>query len=215
MVGKSSEQEATVDHSLVDQINLGGKNGMENGGTSVRRNRGVEMSAIQEGAAPQADSVCIEKPPSAARGGPVSHAISRVARLHRTAAGKLLRGAGLYPGQEFLMMYLWDGGAVRQSELVKAVDLDPSTVTKMLQRLEQAGHVTRSPDPKDRRAVLVEATEKSCGLLDQVTRAWSGLEEHTLAGLSPAERTQLAVLLSRVEANLCAETADCPERQGS
>ncbi|WP_151479817.1 MarR family winged helix-turn-helix transcriptional regulator [Streptomyces albicerus] len=151
-----------------------------------------------------------ERLPSAARGGPVSHAISRVARLHRIAAGKLLRGVGLYPGQEFLMMHLWDQGAVRQSDLIKVVDLDPSTVTKMLQRLEQAGHVIRRPDPKDRRAVLVEATDKSCGLLDEVGRAWSGLEEYTLAGLSAVERAQLLGLLARVEANLCTETADCP-----
>ncbi|MCX4909776.1 MarR family winged helix-turn-helix transcriptional regulator [Streptomyces sp. NBC_00878] len=164
------------------------------------------MSATQEVAAAQADPACTDKLPSAARGGPVSHAISRVARLHRTTAGRLLRGSGLYPGQEFVMMHLWDQGPVRQSDLIKAVELDPSTVTKMLQRLEQAGHVTRSTDPKDRRAVLVEATEQSCGLLDEITRAWAGLEEHTLAGLSPAERTQLVALLSRVEANLCTES---------
>lgn len=38
------------------------------------------------------DPVCTELP-SAARGGPVSHAVSRVARLHRIAAGKASSGA--------------------------------------------------------------------------------------------------------------------------
>ncbi|WP_406150155.1 MarR family winged helix-turn-helix transcriptional regulator [Streptomyces sp. NBC_01012] len=148
--------------------------------------------------------------PGAALGGPVSHAVSRVARLHRITAGRLLKGLGLYPGQEFLMMHLWDTGAVRQAELIKAVDLDPSTVTKMLQRLEQAGHVRRRPDPDDRRAVLVEATEESCALYTEVRGAWSGLEEHTLAGLGPAERAELTRLLAKVESNLCQETEDCP-----
>ncbi|MFE6040087.1 MarR family winged helix-turn-helix transcriptional regulator [Streptomyces sp. NPDC056452] len=157
-----------------------------------------------------ADPACAEALPSAARGGPVSHAVSRIARLHRIAAGRLLKGLGLYPGQELLMMHLWDGGAVRQSELIKAVDLDPSTVTKMLQRLDQAGHVRRCPDPDDRRAVLVEATEDSCGLHASVRDAWSSLEDHTLAGLDPAERTELARLLAKVEANLCQETEGCP-----
>ncbi|MEU3793187.1 MarR family winged helix-turn-helix transcriptional regulator [Streptomyces fructofermentans] len=170
------------------------------------------MSATQEVGAPQADPVCTDGLPAAARGGPVSHAISRVARLHRTAAGRLLRGAGLYPGQEFVMMQLWDRGPVRQSELIKAVDLDPSTVTKMLQRLEQAGHVRRRPDPSDGRAVLVEATEEACGLLGAVTGAWAELEEHTLAGLGPAERSQLAELLARVEANLCTDAGACARR---
>ncbi|BCL31535.1 MarR family winged helix-turn-helix transcriptional regulator [Streptomyces aurantiacus] len=168
------------------------------------------MSATHEAEAAQDDPACTAHLSSAACGGPVSHAISRVARLHRTTAGRLLRGAGLYPGQELVMMFLWDAGAVRQAELIKAVELDPSTVTKMLQRLEQAGHVRRRPDPRDGRAVLVEATEQSSGLLDDVTRTWAGLEEHTLAGLSPAERAQLMHLLARVEANLCTDTADCP-----
>ncbi|KUF13781.1 MULTISPECIES: MarR family winged helix-turn-helix transcriptional regulator [Streptomyces] len=170
------------------------------------------MKAVTKAAgAAQDDPACSERLPLAARNGPVSMLVSRVARLHRIAAGKLLKGLGLYPGQEFLMMHLWDAGPVRQSELIKAVDLDPSTVTKMLQRLEQAGHVRRRPDPEDRRAVLVESTEASCGLLTEVQRSWGELEEQTLAGLTPDERIQLAHLLTRVEANLCTETADCPE----
>ncbi|GAA1327133.1 hypothetical protein GCM10009647_064770 [Streptomyces sanglieri] len=155
--------------------------------------------------------------PSAALGGPVSHALARVARLHRIAAGRLLKGLGLYPGQEFLMMCLWDAGAVRQAELIKAVDLDPSTVTKMLQRLEQTGHVRRRPDPDDRRAVLVEATDDSCALHSDVQRAWTDLEDHTLAGLEPAEREELTRLLAKVETNLCREAGgagDCPGSPG-
>ncbi|MER5254619.1 MarR family winged helix-turn-helix transcriptional regulator [Streptomyces sp. NPDC002855] len=155
-----------------------------------------------------ADPACT-KPPAAARRGPVSHTVSRVARLHRIAAGKVLKRLGLYPGQEFVMMHLWEAGPVRQSDLIKAVDLDPSTVTKMLQRLEQSGHVQRRPDPADRRAVLVEATPSSCGLLAEVELAWGELEEYTLAGLSGEDRAELARLLGRVAANLCTETADC------
>ncbi len=160
------------------------------------------------------DPGCPSAPPPAACTGQVSHAFSRIARLHRIAAGKRLKGLGLYPGQEFVMMQLWDVGPVRQSELIKAVELDPSTVTKMLQRLEHTGHVRRRPDPDDRRAVLVEATENSCALLADVTAAWSELEEHTVAGLDTAERAELTRLLAKVEENLCTETSDCPERRG-
>jgi DNA-binding MarR family transcriptional regulator len=168
------------------------------------------MSARPEA---QTDPVCAGALPQVARSGPVSHAVSRIARLHRIAAGKLLKGLGLYPGQEFLMMHLWDVGPVRQSELIKAVDLDPSTVTKMLQRLEHTGHVRRRTDPDDRRAVLVEATENSCALRADVTAAWGELEEHTLAGLDADERRELTRLLAKVEGNLCTETAECPERR--
>ncbi|MFF8605390.1 MarR family winged helix-turn-helix transcriptional regulator [Streptomyces sp. NPDC015346] len=156
------------------------------------------------------EGACGDLLPSAARGGPLSHALSRVARLHRIAAGRLLKEVGLYPGQEFLMMCLWDRGPVRQSELIKAMGVDPSTVTKMLQRLEQSGYVRRTPDPADRRAVLVEPTDGGGALRAGVADVWTGLEEHTLAGLGPAERAELARLLARVEENLCAAADDCP-----
>ncbi|MFF3752306.1 MarR family winged helix-turn-helix transcriptional regulator [Streptomyces sp. NPDC002018] len=159
------------------------------------------------------DPACSSELPGAARGGPVSHSLSRIARLHRIAAGKLLRRTGLYPGQELLMMRLWDTDTARQSELIKSMDLDPSTVTKMLQRLDHSGYVKRSADPEDRRAVLVEATPDSCGLRWEVADAWTDLEEHTLAGLDETEREELARLLAKVEENLCKETQDCPERR--
>ncbi|MFI7355716.1 MarR family winged helix-turn-helix transcriptional regulator [Streptomyces avidinii] len=161
----------------------------------------MTAESVQE---PRAASQCAAVP-GAVLDGPVSHAISRVARLHRIAAGRVLRDLGLHPGQEFLMMHLWDSGAVRQSELIKAVGLDPSTVTKMLQRLEQSGHVRRRPDPADRRASLVEATDASCGLLVEVRRAWGELERQTLDGLDAAERAELTRLLGKVESALCAE----------
>ncbi|MFI8516279.1 MarR family winged helix-turn-helix transcriptional regulator [Streptomyces sp. NPDC085481] len=147
--------------------------------------------------------------PSAARGGPVSLALSRVARLHRVEAGRLLKELGLYPGQEFLMMALWDCGPVRQSTLIQSLGLDPSTVTKMLQRLEQCGHVRRRPDPADKRAVLVEPTEQGEDLRARVEEVWTGLERHSLAGLDEAERAELARLLGRLEGNLCREAGEC------
>lgn len=153
---------------------------------------------------PHTEAAC-PAAPGAVLDGPVSHAISRVARLHRIAAGRALRDLGLHPGQEFLMMHLWDSGAVRQSELIKAVGLDPSTVTKMLQRLEQAGHVRRRPDPADRRASLVEATDTSCALLVEVRRAWGELERRTLNGLDATECAELTRLLGKVENTLCTE----------
>ena len=147
-------------------------------------------------------------PAPAGCGGTVSHALAWVARLHRIAMGRRLRDLGLYPGQELMMMRLWDCGAVRQSELIQSLGLDPSTVTKMLQRMEQCGYVRRSPDPADRRAVLVEATDAGLALRAGVEGAWADLEESTLAGLAPADRAELARLLGLVGGNLTEEAGE-------
>lgn len=152
-------------------------------------------------AAPVAHLPLDDMPPEA-RGGPVSNALTRVARLHRIGTAKRLKEIGLFPGQEVVMMILWEGVALRQSALIQRTGLDPSTITKMLQRLEQSGHVRRYPDPTDGRAVLVEATSVSCDLQQNVATAWEGMEEAALAGLSPDDQVQLASLLERVGGNL-------------
>src|SRR6476661_5361722 len=138
--------------------------------------------------------------------GPVSRALGQVARLHRATAGELLRSTGLYPGQELLMMHLWEAGAVRQADLIDTLGVDPSTVTKMLQRLQRTGNVTRTTDPADRRAVLVEATETSNALRPEIEAAWKTVEQRTVAGLDPAERAELQRLLDKVAVNFCRGT---------
>jgi DNA-binding MarR family transcriptional regulator len=152
----------------------------------------------------------IRDPLDVGPGGPVSQALARVVRLHRSAAAELLKSTGLYPGQEVLMMHLWAAGVVRQAYLINALALDPSTVTKMLQRLQRAGKVTRTTDPADRRAVLVEATESSRALRPEIEAAQKTLEERTVAALDTAERAELHRLLEKVAANLRLQDGACP-----
>ncbi|GAB3232834.1 hypothetical protein GCM10027447_28840 [Glycomyces halotolerans] len=137
-----------------------------------------------------------------ARVGPVGHALFRVARAHRAAATRLLREIGLYPGQEIMLGHLADHGRTRQSRLVIELSIDPSTVTKMLQRLEKQHLVERRPDPTDRRVTVVDITETGRDLLAQIEERWRRLDEITCAGFSDDEREQLERVLERLESNL-------------
>lgn len=142
-----------------------------------------------------------------ARVGDIGHAIFRVARAHRIAAGRLLREIGLYPGQEIMLGHLADHGETRQSGLVAALGLDASTVTKMLQRLERTGLVDRRPDAADRRASVVAITDKGKDLLGRIEDSWRRLDALTCEGFTEADRRELAAVLARLEANL----AGCEE----
>ncbi len=126
--------------------------------------------------------------PTAARSGPVSHAVFQLTRLTRTIVATLLRPLGLYPGQELVMMYLWDRGPLRQTDLVRLTSSDAPTMTRMIQRLEHAGFVRRFPSSEDKRAHLVEATPASRGLQHQIEDVWRQLEEMTVGGLDDQER---------------------------
>ncbi|MER5530905.1 MarR family transcriptional regulator [Streptomyces sp. NPDC002677] len=146
--------------------------------------------------------------PAAAAGGPISHTIFRLARLHRMHVGHLLRRVGLYPGQELVMMYLWELGPQRQADLVRLMDSDAATMTRTVRRLEQAGFVHRRPSPTDKRASLIEPTAASHALRREVERVWSQLEDLVTAELSPDERTAALLTLERLEHNLAQATVD-------
>jgi DNA-binding MarR family transcriptional regulator len=144
--------------------------------------------------------------PTTAVGGPVSHAIFRVARLHRMLAASLLRRTGLYPGQELVMMHLWDHGAQRQADLVKVIDSDAATMTRTVQRLERAGFVRRRPDPTDARAWLIEPTPASKHLRAEIDDIWRRLEELTVGSMTPAQQRAARSTLEALERNLLKAT---------
>lgn len=144
--------------------------------------------------------------PTTAAGGPISHAIFRTARLHRMLAGSLLRRTGLYPGQELVMMHLWDQGAQRQADLVRVLDSDAPTMTRTVQRLERAGFVRRRRDPADARAWLIEPTPASRHLREEVEEIWRRLEELTVGRLGPGQQRSALRVLETLERNLVEAT---------
>jgi DNA-binding MarR family transcriptional regulator len=143
----------------------------------------------------------IEQTPSAAVG-PVSHAIFRVARLHKELAGRLLRELGLYPGQELLLMQLWDGGPQRQVDVIRILGSDAATMTRSVQRLEKAGLVSRSRNESDGRSVIIAATSASEPLRAKVKAVWGTLEQATVGEMSATDQDGAVNVLSRLEGNL-------------
>jgi DNA-binding MarR family transcriptional regulator len=147
--------------------------------------------------------------------GAVSHAVFRVARLHKMMAGRLLRETGLYPNQELLMMRLWDHGPQRQVDLVRHLDTDAPTMARTVRRLEKAGYVRMSPSETDRRATIVEATRASLPLRKEVTRIWAQLEAASIGALSTDESAVVLASLERLERNLIEAESGSPLYIGS
>jgi DNA-binding MarR family transcriptional regulator len=128
--------------------------------------------------------------------------VQRLARLHRTALRDLLEEAGLYPGQEQLLLSLWAGGPQTQAALAASLDLDASTICKTLQRLERAGLVARDRCDGDRRAIEVSTTDAGDALRPRVAALLAEADERITRGLTAAERDTLSGLLDRLDANL-------------
>ncbi|MCG7287795.1 MarR family winged helix-turn-helix transcriptional regulator [Cellulomonas sp. ACRRI] len=135
---------------------------------------------------------------------PLSYAIFRLARLHKALAGRLLRDAGLRPGQELVLMTLWQNGPQRQVDLVRTLDSDAPTMARSIARLANIGLVRREPSPTDRRVVIVHPTEAALDLRQKVTEAWDELERATVGELTPTRVQEMLDALSDLEANLAA-----------
>lgn len=119
--------------------------------------------------------------------GPVSYAIFQLARAHRGFAAGLLRELDLHPGQELVLMHLFDRDGQTQSELLASVGLDHSTVSKTLRRMQDAGLLIRQPADHDRRVMVVHLTEKGRAMREPIASMWQTLEETTTRNLSPQQ----------------------------
>lgn len=130
--------------------------------------------------------------PSTASEGPLSYAIFELARAHRGRAAAMLRRLGLHPGQELLLMHLLDRDGQTQSELLDAVGIDHSTVSKSLRRMQDAGLVVRESAAHDRRVMVVHLTEKGRAMREPLAAMWRDLEETSTQHLS-AQQTETFV----------------------
>ncbi len=117
-----------------------------------------------------------------------------LARVHRARLGALLAPHGLHPGQDLLLLAVWDVPGMRQSALADQLDVEPPTITRMVQRLERGGMVERRPDPVDARAHLVFPTARSRLLESMVRRAWTSLDEMLIDQMGSGDALRLQKL---------------------
>lgn len=119
-----------------------------------------------------------------------------VTRAYKPLLGEL----GLTYPQYLVMLALWQDGAMAGSDLAARLQLGPSAVTPLVDRLEAAGLVSRTR-ARDRRVVVVSLTEAGRRLEHRVAKAQeavvcrTGLAEEALADL----RRDLQGLAERVE----------------
>jgi DNA-binding MarR family transcriptional regulator len=85
-------------------------------------------------------------------------------------------------------LFALDGkDAVPAGQLARAADLNPATITAMLDSLARNGVVERHPDPNDRRVTLVSLTEAGQDLMAERRERWFALWHEHLGDLSPEE----------------------------
>jgi len=85
-----------------------------------------------------------------------------------------------------------------QKALGEALRIDRTTMVALLDDLEGKGYVVRQRHPGDRRAFLVHPTDSGRAAKAAAVQILDEQQRRFLAPLTPAERSQLAVLLNRL-----------------
>jgi DNA-binding MarR family transcriptional regulator len=121
----------------------------------------------------------------------------------RSQARRVLPEVGRLEKTAFhLLGQLVREGALRPSAIAQLVRLDLSTVSRHVGALESAGLVARDPDPADRRAWLLRATDRGEQILARLRAARRQRLRAALADWPTEDRRELVRLLGRLNQDL-------------
>jgi len=121
--------------------------------------------------------------------------LADVARLMRTYADQLGAQYGITRAQWAVIVRVERFEGLKQSELADILDLQPITLTRLLDRLCDNGLIERRPDPDDRRANRLFLTPAARPLLTRLAGLSEELMTTALAGL---DRSAVAMVLSNL-----------------
>jgi DNA-binding MarR family transcriptional regulator len=118
----------------------------------------------------------------------------RVQSIHfSTSSGEIDLDRSAYG----IMCRLADEGPQRLGLLATAFGLDPSTITRQVQALENLGLAVRATDPSDRRASILNLSEEGRTVLARTREHRRVRFESALAEWSEQEKADFAVLLGK------------------
>jgi DNA-binding MarR family transcriptional regulator len=135
-------------------------------------------------------------------GVPAMHAVTSLMRVQQLVLGRLdaiLRPHGLtFARYEALVLLCFSSrGALPLGKMGERLQVHPTSITSIVQRLEGDGLVTRRPHPVDGRAVLAEVTEAGRALVERATADLVGVD-FGLGALTDQQLGDLSALLAPV-----------------
>jgi MarR family transcriptional regulator for hemolysin len=133
--------------------------------------------------------------------------VNDVGRLLRTYADQQARQFGMTRAQWAVLARLEYAEGLKQSELAELLDLQPITLTRLVDRLCANGLIERRADPSDRRAKRLYLTAQARPLMNRLADLGENMMATVLEGLDTAKLEQMTANLSGVRDNLRAATS--------
>ncbi|KGF70972.1 MarR family transcriptional regulator [Hoeflea sp. BAL378] len=138
------------------------------------------------------------------------HDAARLLRKRFDARGE---EHGLSSAQWRLLVKVVREQKTTQARLAELMEIEPISVSRLIDRMEQAGWVERRPHETDRRVKLVAPTEKSLAAYSSIKAAAGDVYSEAMAGLDDSQKQALVSALARVVENLSSDEPSslCPD----
>jgi DNA-binding MarR family transcriptional regulator len=125
-----------------------------------------------------------------------------VSRLLRRRFEQLAGGTGLTRSQWQTIAFLSRSEGMSQVALAECLDIEPITLTRILDRLSDKGLIERRPDPADRRRWALYLTPAAVPILKEMESLGEATRSEALHGVAPRDLVVLEQTLNRMKANL-------------
>ena len=132
----------------------------------------------------------------------VDYWILSAANLLERTANQVLAEHGITYRQVQVLGALAFHQPIAQNQLAEIVQVEASTVVRILDRMERDGWIVRENDPGDRRKKLIRSTAKVAPIWDTILSVGNNVRLDGPKGLTRSQQKQLRELLEVVVRNL-------------
>src|SRR5690349_19371312 len=134
-------------------------------------------------------------------------------RLLRKRFDQNVRGTGLTRAQWQVLKEIYVQEGLNQGALAELLEVEPITVGRLVDRLEQAGLIERRPHPTDRRAWSLYLLPAAHPLLETLKDIATETRAELLQGMSDAEIDEAMRLFAKMKDNLIAIMSDAGDER--
>ena len=127
--------------------------------------------------------------------------IGETGHVLRKAFDRLATGLGVTRAQWKVLFRLTRTPGLRQVELADMLELEPITLCRIIDRLEEAGLVERVRDPEDRRAWRLHVTARAQPLIEKLQAVGADLVSEAFSGIDPKDIEITRQVLTRAREN--------------
>ena len=127
--------------------------------------------------------------------------IGETAHVLRRAFDRRASGLGVTRAQWKVLFRLTRTPGLRQVELADLLEVEPITLCRIVDRLEEGGLVERVRDPADRRAWRLHVTERARPLVEKLRAVADELFAETFGGIDPQDLENARQVLARIREN--------------